>query len=60
MCIIIMCNIELINKICLYKKKRKKEKEKKKELKLTALYSVSAVWMIVAIYYLICLCPEYS
>ena len=55
MCIIIMCNIELINKICLYKKKRKK-----KELNPTALHSVSAVWMIVAIYYLICLCPEYS
>ena len=59
MCIIIMCNIELINKICLYKKKRKK-KRKKKELNPTALHSVSAVWMIVAIYYLICLCPEYS
>ena len=56
MCIIIMCNIELINKICLYKKK----KDKKKELNPTALHSVSAVWMIVAIYYLICLCPEYS
>ena len=26
MCIIIMCNIELINKICLYKKKRKKNR----------------------------------
>ena len=41
-------------------KKKKKKKEKKKELKLTALHSVSAVWMIVAIYYLICLCPDYS
>ena len=29
MCIIIMCNIELINKICLYKKKKKKKKKKR-------------------------------
>ena len=32
MCIIIMCNVELINKICLYWNKNKKKKAKKCEL----------------------------
>ena len=32
MCIIIMCNIELINKMCLHKKERKKKRKKKSSI----------------------------